>query len=950
MTPLAASRVGVTLLAALAAGALPALAVPRTFTVDTTVDSVDAVPGDGICADANGHCSLRAAVMEANRGSDPAGDRVDVPAGLYTVDQGPIEVTASMRITGAGSAATLIEGDHVVGLFDLGSVLYAKKLFEGKIGSTPVPRAVPTTLDSFLNCLAAEGCLAKPGFVDMGGSNPIGPITFSFAVSAAERAAVAGADGLGVLNVVASRDLGHKLGAPGGDAVAARLDGQAMGDLFAETIDTCPRLHNDNPIDFACGPNFHNDTQAQSSLTLPGAAFQTASGDGTIDVVLAPISGAISDVGRIKFFSAELLYLKQVSLALRGITVRGGGNTAIFNKGAAVEGDDVVVRDNNAVVGAALWNEYGRVILRDSTIAGNVAYAGGGIFNAPLGSVYLERSTVSGNKADLTSGGGILSSGIVSLVNSTVSGNLARLGGGGIQSRGYLSLNFSTVTDNSANFDLSKNFDPEAVGGGIANVVGGRVDMANSILAGNRDGRDSGLPAPPELVSPDCFDVGIASGANIRNFLSVRDNVVGVLNANCLAADLDPSVSGLPHDHVGTAAAPLDAGLDPLADNGGFTRTHALMPGSPAIDADVDASTPSFNCPATDQRSFRRPGDNPGDTRCDVGAYEAGGMTAIPVDPASGASPVTVTFSSITTPGITRISIASSGPALPAGFQIGNPPVYFELSTTVGFTPPVTVCFDYTGLTFTDPAMIRLMHYEDTTGDGVPDAWVALPTTVDTVKKSACAIVTSFSLFAPAEAVNRPPVARAGPDQSVECSSPQGARITLDGTASSDPDGDTLTFEWTDANGGVVGNSALLTVDVGFGASTFTLTVDDGRGLTATDEVVVSVSDTAGPAIGALTATPNVLWPPNQRMVSVVVSVSVADVCDPNPTYRIVSVSNDETGLGDAEITGPLSLSLRAERSSHGAGRTYRATVESTDSSGNTSLGTVVVIVPHDQR
>jgi CSLREA domain-containing protein len=947
MSPQAASRVGVFVLAAVAA-VPPVQAQNVTFTVDTTGDTFDVAPGDGVCADAAAHCSLRAAVMEANAGDPFAFDRVNLPAGLYRIDQGPLHVTGSLHLVGAGSALSVVESGGPYGVFELGNLTYARKLFQGTdtVTGLTLPRAAQTTVASFTNCLAAEGCLGKPGVVDTGGSNPLHPIAFDFPVTAAERAALAGISGFGVLTVEASRDIGHKVSNAVPDVVTASLDGTTLDDLFRDTIDTCPDGEND-PINLECGPNFHTDVLGSSSLVVPQADFAAAAADGTIHVVLSPVSGAgNAGVGRLKIFSVQLLYLKRPGMILTGVTLQGASNSTILNNGANVDGFDLVIRSGSAVLGAGIWNTFGFMFLQDCTIAGNTAFGAGGVFNSVLSALTLDRCTVSGNTASAGSGGGVWNRGALILTNSTISGNLASLGGGGIRNDNFMMSAFNTITDNNANLDLSKNFDPDAVGGGIANFLGGRVMMSDTILAGNRDGRDSGLPAPPDLVSPDCF--GRASPV-IRKFVSQRDNVVGVLNGNCAIKDQDPTVTGLPFDQVGSVATPLDPGLAPLADNGGHTRTHALQPGSPAIDAD---HTPGvFDCPATDQRGFRRPGDNPGDVRCDAGAYEAGGMTAVPYDPETGQSPVRVTFSNITQPGITRVSVLPSGPTPPSGFMLGNPPVYVELSTTTGFTGSVTVCMDYSGITFPDPTMIKLLHYEDTNNDGVADTWVDRTTSVDTANKIVCATVTSFSLFAPFQAVERPPVADAGPDRYTECMSPSGAQVTLDGTASSDPDGDALQYKWTTATDGVVGITATVTLDAPFGASTFTLTVDDGRGLKATDDVVVTVGDTTGPLIGGLTASPAVLWPPDGRMVPVEVSRSAVDVCDPNPTCRIVLVTNDETGLGpDAEITGALTLSLRAERSGHGPGRIYRATVECRDAFGNTSLGTVAVTVPHDQR
>ena len=99
---------------------------------------------------------------------------------------------------------------------------------------------------------------------------------------------------------------------------------------------------------------------------------------------------------------------------------------------------------------------------------------------------------------------------------------------------------------------------------------------------------------------------------------------------------------------------------------------------------------------------------------------------------------------------------------------------------------------------------------------------------------------------------NQPPLAQAGPDQTVECRSPTGAPVTLDGTTSSDPDSDPLTFRWTDSFGTAQGPTPNVTLPLG--AHTVTLTVEDGNGGSASDTVKITVADTKPPtATAALT-------------------------------------------------------------------------------------------------
>jgi hypothetical protein len=120
---------------------------------------------------------------------------------------------------------------------------------------------------------------------------------------------------------------------------------------------------------------------------------------------------------------------------------------------------------------------------------------------------------------------------------------------------------------------------------------------------------------------------------------------------------------------------------------------------------------------------------------------------------------------------------------------------------------------------------------------------------------------------------------------------------------------------------------------------------------------MVTVNDREPPVIAKLIATPNVLWPPDRRMVPVNLSISTTDNCGLT-TGKIISVSGNEPSerLADGtvrsawQITGDLALLLRAERSGQGKGRTYTITIQCSDSAGSTVTKTVLVRVPHDQN
>jgi len=179
---------------------------------------------------------------------------------------------------------------------------------------TTTPPAVATTVGTFTNCLAAQGCFGTAGLVDTpAGGNLPNFFTFNFSITPAQIAAVNN-PGTGTLRVVASRDIGRRQTAPGvwGPAteyLVTTVDGSLLGNLFQDTLSTCPPGENEGNLTF--GPNFHNDVVATDSFTIPAASFQSFAANGTIQVVLDPTgdpTGGTAGIGRLKIFSVNLTY------------------------------------------------------------------------------------------------------------------------------------------------------------------------------------------------------------------------------------------------------------------------------------------------------------------------------------------------------------------------------------------------------------------------------------------------------------------------------------------------------------------------------------------------------------------------------------------------------------------------------------------------------------------
>lgn len=168
---------------------------------------------------------------------------------------------------------------------------------------------------------------------------------------------------------------------------------------------------------------------------------------------------------------------------------------------------------------------------------------------------------------------------------------------------------------------------------------------------------------------------------------------------------------------------------------------------------------------------------------------------------------------------------------------------------------------------------------------------------------------------------NHPPVANAGPDQTLEATSPSGALATLDGSASTDLDGDTLSFAWVDAASQPVGTTPMVDLTVPAGSHTFTLTVNDGQGGTSSETVVIAVQDTTGASISIVSPT-STTYPLNASVAA--------------------SFSCNDLSSGVASCIGTVPSGSAIDTTTAGA---HDFTVTGTDTLGNASSMTVTYTV-----
>ena len=307
------------------------------------------------------------------------------------------------------------------------------------------------------------------------------------------------------------------------------------------------------------------------------------------DVILedcAILQNSADDGGGILTDSGTLSVRTSV-ISKNKATNRGGG---MMSRGGMVTISESEMSTNSATTGAGLSHAIGgHVTVEDSTITSNQSRTQGGGFELMSGELTIINTTISKNRAGAFGGGIANSNGILQVNNSTITGNSARTSGGGAWLQSAVSeIVESTITGNTA-----------VKGGGVYRnlgdpiVIGTRLVMKRNLISGNK--ATSGSETYNTDVNP------VAPLTTEFNLMGVSNNA-GIVGFPLGATDIVPAV-------------PIGSILAPLADNGGPTPTHALVAGSPAIDA-IPGVLPE--CAGTDQRGV----DRPQGAGCDIGAFE----------------------------------------------------------------------------------------------------------------------------------------------------------------------------------------------------------------------------------------------------------------------------------------------------------------------------------------
>jgi hypothetical protein len=533
---------------------------------------VDYFLGDGICdiTLGSGICTLRAAIMEAN--SNTTADTIYLPSGIYHLtiigadedncETGDLDITDSLTIFGDQAGSSIIDAE---GLGDRVIQIF-NTADSASISWIQIQHGDTNSSGGGIFSqapLTITHTTVYHNSANVGGGIITNNILNLTDSKISDNAAVIGG-GLAVLGVGVNDEIDNSL------IINNSATGSSGGiaNLSFLKIENSYIGHNTSPI---------------------GAGLVNDNGSITLDNVIFEENYATDHAGGIANTGGGIINGHNVSFNLNGAVNKGG---AIHNYLGNIQLNRALFSGNSvsAGVGGAIINEFDCLfILIDSTINNNTASNyGGGFYNG--GTATIRGVTLSANHSQY--GGGIANMGTTYLENSTISDNQSYLSGAGIYNMGTFHSFNATITANLASSTL-----PSGVGGGVLNGPGSSFNFRNTILYGNHHTDVSD-------IDDDCAGT----------LTTQHSNLIGTLVGCNLTPDQD-------FDYIG-----IDPLLGALANNGGFSKTHALLPGSPAIDiANNHGCVDQMGILLTyDQRGHPRhwDGDGNGSARCDIGAFE----------------------------------------------------------------------------------------------------------------------------------------------------------------------------------------------------------------------------------------------------------------------------------------------------------------------------------------
>ncbi len=413
-----------------------------TFNVNSTLDAVDANPGDGVCETAvgNGVCTMRAAVMEAN--VTPSQDTIYIPSGTYplTIDgrsedlgaTGDIDIIYNVIISGAGYQATFLDGNSIDRLFHI----------TGNVSPN-------VTIG---NLTIQNGAALRSNY-DYGGAvfNETGIVTIENSrITKTSDEGIRNSNIMTITNSIIDENTGLQTG-----GIHNVLDGSL-------TIIESVIANNSGGI--------YNET---------GALIITAS-----SITKNQESGGIYQSGPNN--SPIMISNSEIS---ENYNVDPGGGIGVYNGHEIIIKNTIINNNTSSIAGGIHF--YGTVMtISNTTIDNNLAIGGGGSQGAGIqmigGKLILTNSSVTNNRlfpAENTKGGGIYLEGGAVIENSTISQNVAGTGGGLFLAGGSSIITNTTIVNNEA-----------TMGGGIYDQPNffSPAFLYNSIVAKNTDENCSG--------------------------------------------------------------------------------------------------------------------------------------------------------------------------------------------------------------------------------------------------------------------------------------------------------------------------------------------------------------------------------------------------------------------------------------------------------------------------